>query len=322
MNDHPPSEAPRRRRGRRILLLTLLIVGCGLVAIYAAGAFRRTIALTKQFGGKPGYDCIRRPDSVEARLVRLKNSDAKRPLLPAPFWDNLDALETIDGPKTVEPDRYRELSELLIDDDLYERDVVSGSHPHVDLKLRFVRGSESVDVLIGVRSACVYVFRDGKTISLTHVAARSRLITMARRIFPEAPALDAADPARGLFGKTRFAIVRGATLIEAQRIPEEKFPPVALTDDEARKVVRTLLDPKTYDQGTYADEPTPNVRLRFTMGDDSTDLLVCYATRTITVPAQKEGEHWVSSFRSIEGGFSDLKAVLQKAFARSSETVP
>ena len=285
--------------------------------------------LLSLFGGKDAVECLHKPDRVRARLVTEKQGianheyDGKKTL-----HNNLDGLKLIKESTPAKPEVYSELSRSLLDEKMYEWGGQFQSYPRVDLQVTFSRRSTTVDVLIGFDNACVYVFRQGKTVSVVP-ASRSRLFVLAESLFPDEPLLQSHQPARNKLGPGREELIRTATRIEAYQIKpkidaggrpslgdyQTLTGPVILSQPTAKLLIKVMIDPVTYDQGTTFSDRSPSVRLRFMKDKAEANLFICQETKSLIMLPEFEGESWGSSSCSIEGGYDRLAKLLKEVFS-------
>jgi hypothetical protein len=166
----------------RTIPLQVLLAAAALLALPGCrrdGPDWRVVGLC---GGKTGFDILRKPDNVRAFRLRPERVTPKPGELHAGPY--LAAGDAVDAP----PDAAAELSSILTDAATYDwRRAKSGPFAP-QLGLRFVRGSQTVELSLDFDSAQLGIYGAGMMFGAEDFdASHARLASVARRLFPDDP---------------------------------------------------------------------------------------------------------------------------------------
>jgi hypothetical protein len=261
--------------------------------------------VTELFGGEEGLALISEPDQVHASLCDVGERQDRQLLTFAEVNESTK-------PVLLNRDQQRRLTTLLLDRSSYE-DGVYGSVPDPEAKFVFRRGSQSVDVLVCVGAPAIMTFRDGTFVSLSVVRSRADLLAILVQVFHNNPRLSAMNPAMDFFGQDGFDILVGADFVEAHPAGPDTTTsqPIMVPKSVADRLAAVLSEPRTYDDGTFPEQGTPYVRLRFVKGGQDISVSLCADTKNIISESVESNGFQVTSHRSVACGFEELSRLIK-----------
>jgi hypothetical protein len=143
-------------------IVGLIVVGVliGLIVTDIARHNRqRDHQFLASYGGSSGVGIIQNPEHVEAfRLAPIPREEQQK------RWSDWTAYVPLNGPIELNSTQRSRVSQVLGSPGNLEYDVALGCLPSYEIRFRFTRGDESLDVLVCLSCHLFLVFRDGSCI--------------------------------------------------------------------------------------------------------------------------------------------------------------
>lgn len=153
---------------RSTLLLTL-----GLLAL--ASGCTADENRDSVFGTAGAQAIVAKPEKV--RAYRLADNSFFQPMVAD--------YKTVAGPTAVDSAEATETSKLLLDQNSYVKDSAKGCEPIFGVRLEFVQGDNTTDVLFCFECDILTVYHQGKPVGGADFdKIRPKLVGIVQRIFP------------------------------------------------------------------------------------------------------------------------------------------
>ena len=165
--------------------LPALLLPLGLLTL--ASGCNANEKLDSLFGTAGAQAAVAKPKKVTA--YRLADNSFYQPMVAD--------YKTTAGPVEVDDDVAIQASKLLLDVDSYLWDAAKGCEPIFGVRLNFVQGDESTDVLFCFECDILTVYHQGKPIGGEDFdKIRPKLVEIVKKIFADDQAIQRLKPER------------------------------------------------------------------------------------------------------------------------------
>jgi hypothetical protein len=142
-----------------VTVVALIVAGV-LIGLIVPDILRHNRRRDRQFvasyGGTAGVWIIQDPEQVDAyRLAPIPREEQSE------RWNDWTAYTAVNGPILLSPAQRTQVSKVLGTPDNLDYDARVGCRPSYEIRFRFARGDESLDVLVCLTCHLILIFRDG-----------------------------------------------------------------------------------------------------------------------------------------------------------------